>query len=50
MAPDRGPFEVDRYGFVCSEVPIDLRQLYVGNRTPHELRSKGTSNLIKYNW
>ncbi|WP_392385701.1 LEM-3-like GIY-YIG domain-containing protein [Marinomonas primoryensis] len=39
-----------RYGFVGSEAPIELQQLYVGKRTPDEFRKRGASNPIKYTW
>lgn len=39
-----------RYGFVGSEAPIALQQLYVGKRTPDEFRKRGASNPIRYTW
>lgn len=39
-----------RYGFIGSEAPIALQQLYVGKRTPDEFRKRGASNPIKYTW
>lgn len=39
-----------RYGFEGSEAPGDLRELYVGKRTPDKYRKKGASNPIKYTW
>lgn len=39
-----------RYGFIGSEAPIALQQLYVGKRTPDEFRKRGASNPIRYTW
>lgn len=39
-----------RYGFRGNEVPIEIKQLYVGKRVPDEYRKKGASNPIKYTW
>lgn len=39
-----------RYGFIGSEAPMPLQELYVGKRTPDEFRKRGASNPIKYTW
>ena len=39
-----------RYGFVGSEAPAKLRQMYVGKRVPDSYRKAGAANPIKYTW
>lgn len=47
--PDREAMP-GRYGFNGSPAPEDIRELYIGKRTPKEYRKKGASNPIKYSW
>jgi hypothetical protein len=37
-----------RYGFVGSEAPDSIRQMYIGKRLPDEFRKQGAANPIKY--
>lgn len=39
-----------RFGFVGSEAPREIAQLYVGKRVPHSLRPRGAANPILYTW
>ncbi len=39
-----------RIGFIGSEAPDSLKNLYVGKRIPEEFRKRGASNPVKYTW
>lgn len=39
-----------RFGFYGYEAPIELKNQYIGKRTPDEYRKKGASNPIKYTY
>jgi len=39
-----------RFGFVGTEAPAEVQQLYVGKRIPDEYRKRGAANPIRYTW
>ena len=39
-----------RVGFVGTEAPESMRDLYVGKRVPDEMRKPGSANPIRYAW
>ena len=39
-----------RFGFVGTEAPESMRDLYVGKRVPDEMRKPGSANPIRYAW
>jgi uncharacterized protein len=44
------PDVTGRLGFVGTEAPDTIKELYVGKRVPDEFRKRGAANLIKYTW
>ncbi len=40
----------DRYGFIGSEAPQDIKERYINKVIPDKYRKKGASNPIKYTW
>lgn len=39
-----------RYGFVGTEAPAAVKELYVGKRVPDQYRRRGAANPVKYTW
>lgn len=39
-----------RIGFVGTEAPAEVRELYVGKRVPDEYRKRGAANPVRYTW